>query len=118
MALSISLKLDIIRALLTGTAMEPIIENLRANDILSVHRFVWEKTLEFGIKTRGRHFPQEELQSRLRSISQAQISRGCPADLKNCQLYDCYQQQPECMRAMALQQIEAMCSAVQDYLNV
>ncbi len=118
MLLSISLKMELLRALLTGTALTPVLEPLPPTDLLLVHRFVWEKTLEFGIKMQGRHFPQDEIQARLRSLSQAQFSRGCPAKLKNCQLQECYMQQPGCMRAMALQQIEAMGSAVQEFLII
>jgi hypothetical protein len=117
MQLSISQKMELVRAMLNGSDMLPLLHNCTSLELLHVHRFVWEKTLEFGIKTKGRSFPQEELQTELRSLSQAQLSLGCPGGYKDCQIRNCYSTHPECMRTLAIQQIEVMFASVQEFFK-
>ncbi len=118
MPLSVITKLDFLRALLMGANMERLIEQLSDQELLSVHRFVWEKTVEFGIKMRGRQFPQEELQTALRALAEVRTDRNCPAEVKQCHLRECAERHPQCMREVAADQIVAMGAAAKDYLQL
>jgi len=117
MALPYSTKLDLLRALLCGGGLQEQLEALPPAGLLEAHRFVWEKTVEFGIKMRGRRFPQEELQMALRARGDLRAAKGCPAQLRQCRLQECAEHHPECMREAAMEQILAMGAAVSEYLH-
>ncbi len=117
MALPYSIKLDLLRALLCGSGLQKQLETLPPAGLLEAHRFIWEKTVEIGIKMNGRRFPQEELQAALRARSDLRVARDCPAQLKQCRLQECAERNPECMCEAAIEEILAMSAAVSEYMH-
>ncbi len=118
MSLPYSTKLDLLRALFSGKGLQEPLALLSPLGLLEAHRFVWEKTVEFGIKMRGRKFPQEELQAELRTRADLRAAETCPAQLKQCRLQECAERHPACMREVAIDQILTMSAAVGDYLQI
>jgi hypothetical protein len=118
MMLLFSAKLDLLRALLIGANFKSMLDSLSEQELLNAHRFVWEKTVEIGIKMRGRQFPQEELQAALRALAELVTAKDCPADAKQCNLRDCAERHPRCMREVATAQIVAMGAAAKEYLQL
>jgi len=106
--LSPGTKLNLLGQLLNGHTLQAFVTGLSDADLLAAHRFVWEKTLEFGIKMKGKSFPQDTVNSRLQGIAKVHHDRGCAADLKYCSPEECAGQQPRCSRAVLTEQIAAM----------
>lgn len=117
MSLSVSIKLDLLRSMLMGHNLKEMVESFSESELLDVHRFIWEKTVEFGIKMYGKRFPQEELQAALRALAELHSARACPAQMKHCQLAFCVNRYPQCMRKIAVEQILAMGAATKKYLQ-
>lgn len=114
MILPYSLKLALLHALITGKELQPILERLDDQELLSAHRFVHEKAVEFGIRMHGRRFAEDELWQLNAAVGQ----RTCLAQRHPCQLSECAVLHPECMRAMAQEQIHSMASAIKTYLQL
>lgn len=67
--LKLSLYVRVLTGMLKGEAIGHWVEGLDPVQALKLQRFVYEKTLEFGIRSRGQTFSQEELLGRLKSAS-------------------------------------------------
>jgi hypothetical protein len=115
--LPVAIKLDLLCSMLAGKSMDALLAPLSEAQLLEAHRFIWEKTVEFGIKIRGKKFPLDELQAALRALAEVQISRDCPAQVKQCRLTECASRHPQCMRRVATEQILGMSQAIHDYLR-
>ncbi|HNW59756.1 MAG TPA: hypothetical protein PKI62_08790 [bacterium] len=117
MAPNIRHRLDLLRALLTGEGLEALLEPLAPPELLAAHRFVREKTVEFGIRIRGKKWAQDELEAELRALGEAHAAATCPAQERQCHLDLCLEGQPQCMRKAAMAQILAMAAACKAYLQ-
>ena len=114
MILPYSLKLTLLHALLTGERLQPLLEPLDEQSLLMAHRFVHEKAIEFGIRMRGRRFSENELLA----LIAAEGPRECLAQRHPCQLQECATLHRECMRNVALDQINSMADAIKAYLQL
>jgi hypothetical protein len=106
--LSPGTKLNLLGLLLNRRPLQAFVGGLSDAALWAAHRFVWEKTLEFGIKMKGKSFPQDAVNNRLQGIAKTHHDRGCAADLKYCSPEECVAQHPQCARAVLLEQITAM----------
>jgi hypothetical protein len=116
MSLPYSIRMELLQALLTGQSLKPVIQKLEIQELLGAHRFVYEKTIEFGIKMRGRRFEQDELLATLQALADDYTNRICLADRPGCQLQECALLFPQCARGVASEQIIAMARAIKEYL--
>jgi len=116
--LKASFKLEILRRLFTGAAILPLLEGFEAREMIEARQFIWEKTIEFGIQTRGKAFSRDDITKRMKPISWYQKEKGCKEPAQKCRATDCFYTNPECAFAMAKDQIEAMRRVLMDYLNV
>lgn len=104
----ILLKFELLYLLFTNGKVQPFIEALDLPDLLAAHRFLAEKTVELGIKIKGKNFPHQALTERLRAIAKTHINHHCPALQTNCNVYECAEKYPDCARKIAMKQILAM----------
>lgn len=114
---SIVLKFELLHLLFTNAKMQPFIESLDLYDLFIAHRFIWEKTIELGIKIKGKSFPQEAVTDRLRTISKERNDKNCPSLYKMCNPQECTDKHPDCARKMAIKQIMAMCAMSREFLK-
>ena len=64
-----TIHLDALYHLYHGTSPSRMMENLSIEQALALEHFVWEKTLEFGIRSKGKNFSQAELLGQLRTAA-------------------------------------------------
>lgn len=115
--LSSSLRLELLRVLITQDQINQLIEKLDPFELFAVHRFIWEKTIEFGIKIKGKSFPQEEINGRLKLIAKQHNEKKCPAALKSCNPIDCIKKCHDCARSIASKQIMTMCQMTKEFFQ-
>src|SRR3990172_2405759 len=113
-----SLKLEFLRKLFFGLAMETALNALTPEQMMEAHRFFWEKSLEFGIRSKGKDFKKEEITSRFTPISHFQKKMNCKNALQKCKGTDCFYTNPECAILRTRQQIEAIREAIFDMLEI
>ncbi len=116
--LKASIKLEILRRLFSGTPIIPLVEEFDARELIEARQFIWEKTIEFGIQTRGQAFSRDDVTKRMRPISWYQKEKDCKEPAQKCRATDCFYTNPDCAFSMAKDQIEAMRSALTEYLNI
>ncbi len=59
--LGASLKLEIIKRIIDGKLVSPLIDDLKPREIMLVHQFILEKALEFGKTVKGNDFSQQDI---------------------------------------------------------
>jgi len=111
------IKLRLLGLLLNRRPLKAFAGGLSDADLAAAHRFIWEKTLEFGIKTKGKSFPQDTVNDRLQDIAKARHNHGCAADLKHCSPEECAGPHSQCARAVLLEQIDAMEQMTREFLQ-
>ena len=77
--LKISQKLDLLRRLFMNKPLNPLIESMDPFQVLALKKFLWEKTMEFGIRAKGTAFSKEELMTRLRALRADETSPKTPS---------------------------------------
>ncbi|HOT95952.1 MAG TPA: hypothetical protein PLG50_13045 [bacterium] len=117
MVLRINRKLDLVRALLSGDGLQELLGLLSPLELLEAYRFVQEKTIEFGVRVRGKKFAQEEMLAELRALGEAHAARTCPDQNRQCRLEQCLEGHPQCLREAAVTQILAMASVCRSFLH-
>ena len=113
-----SVKLEILRSILTGKSIDSLLINLTPNQILETQRFVWEKTLEFGIRIKGNDFSSEEITNRFKSIALYQDEMNCKHPPHKCRGTDCFRSNPECAIKKAKNQINIMRKTICELLEI
>ncbi len=116
--LKASIKLEILRRLFSGAPINPLVDEFDARELIEARQFIWEKTIEFGIQAKGKAFSREDISKRMKPISWYQREKGCKEPAQKCLGTDCFYTNPDCAFTMAKDQIEAMRSALIEYLKV
>jgi len=98
--LKTSQKLEILRHLFSDTPIASFFAGLEQIEIAALKRFVWDKTIEFGIRVQGKNFSQENILKR--------IKRPRAADTAKENML------PE---QQTIRQIEAICEFAKEYVN-
>lgn len=116
--ISVGVKLQLLRHLLTGTPPESFLDNLTAEQMIAAHQFVWEKSLEIGIQLLGEKFSQAGILKRLRTIEAYKISVDCSEPQQRCETNACIKEHPECVHRKLKMQIEELCDFAADTLQL
>ncbi len=117
MALRINRKLDLIRSLLSGEGLQELLGLISPAELLEAHRFVQEKTIEFGLRVQAKRFAQEEMLTELRTLAEAHAASSCPDHNRQCRMEACLARQPQCLRETAVRQILAMAAVCRSFLQ-
>jgi hypothetical protein len=59
--LGASLKLEIIKRIIDGKPVSPLVDDLKPQEIMLVHQFILEKALDFGKTVNGNDFSQKDI---------------------------------------------------------
>ena len=67
--LKTSQKLDILRHLFSDRPIASLLQSLEQIEIAALKAFIWDKTIEFGIRVQGKSFSQESILTKIRRLS-------------------------------------------------
>ena len=117
-SLPISIRLLALHMLFTNHHLSPIIEQLDNEQSVMFQKFIWEKTIEFGIKARGKDFLRNDITSRMISSEDYQIEQNCSEPLYTCKASSCIQSNPNCARRKIKGQVDVMAEVIWEYIHV
>lgn len=115
---SLGEKLQLLRLMLTGRSPLYILEKMSPENLINVLNYVWEKSLEIGIRVKGENFSQTDLIKHLKPIERYKSEKKCKEPLQRCEANDCVRQNPDCVKNKIGQQIVALYDTVADYLDI
>lgn len=112
------LKLEIFHCIIEGKSVTPLLADLNVDEVMALQNFLWEKTVEIGLKVKGKYFAREEVTSKMVGITEYQREQGCVEPESTCKGYDCIQLNSDCALRKMKGQIEIMASAIHKYFKL
>ncbi len=112
-----SIKLDFLRRMFNSDSLSAIFDELQPDQIIEAQRFIWEKTIEFGIKVKGKDFSQDELMERFKPVSAYQMEMKCDYPASKCRGTECFYSDPECAINKAKNQVDVMSKIINELLG-
>lgn len=112
------LKLEIFHSIIEGKNVAPLLDGLQVDDVMVLQNFLWEKTVEIGLKVKGKYFNREEVTSKMIGIGDYQKKQGCPEPESTCKGYECIPLHSECAVRKMKDQIEVMATAIHKYFKL
>jgi hypothetical protein len=100
------LKIKLVHALLAGQSLQTAIDDWPTVEIAAAVRFIFEKTVEIGILTRGKELPQEELLLTGQSFLFPAAASCRQAHI--CKPLECARQDNDCARHRLIEQIDRL----------
>ncbi len=116
--LPISIRLLALHMLFSNRHLSPIIEQLDNDRSVMFQKFVWEKTIEFGIKAKGKDFSRNDITSRMISSEEYQQEQNCSEPLYTCKASSCIHSHPNCARRKIKGQVDVMAEVIWEYIRV
>ncbi|MBN2010378.1 hypothetical protein JW960_13615 [candidate division KSB1 bacterium] len=116
-SLKLSSKVHLLYHLFHGDKVSSMIDNLETNEIVDVQKFVWEKTVEFGLVSRGKHFDRKEITRKMTPTPIFQKQNGCTQPAYHCKGTECIEIHEECGRKKIKEHVDVMSESIWDYIN-
>lgn len=115
-SLRISTKIQVLQCLFSGCDLELILGKLEIEELLELQRFLWEKTVEFGIKAKGANFAKADVTKRMISVSAYQQMKNCKEAISVCKETACIRKHPSCATEKVKGHIQVMKDAIGEYI--
>ena len=116
--LSPDIKLQILHNLIKDISIGPLIEDLSTEELLALKQFIWEKTVEIGIRTKGKNFSSDEITGKFVSTEVYQKQQNCKEPMAFCNSTECFKVNPLCATNRVKGQIEKMANAIQGFIKI
>ena len=115
--LQISKKVEILYHLFHGNNISSLIDGLENSAIIELQKFVWEKTVEFGIKCRGKNFSRKEVTRKMTPTPTYQRQQGCSEPQYLCKGTHCIHSNPACAIKKLKEHVDIMAESIWEYIS-
>jgi hypothetical protein len=94
--LTFSQRLEIVVSVLNRQPLQPVLDTLSTAQLVQAHNFLWDKMVEFHVKTQRREFRREEVTRNMISSAKYQHIQNCDLRLDFCKGVECIWSNPIC----------------------
>lgn len=115
--LTLSQKIEVLFLLFHGFKISHMLDELDNFNVIDLQRFMWEKTVEIGIKTHGKLFDRDEITRKMTPSAEYQRMQGCTEPLYYCKGTACINSHPNCARKKIKEHIDIMAETIWEYLS-
>ena len=115
--LKLSKKVEILYHLFQGNKISPLIDELENRAIVELQKFIWEKTVEFGIKGRGKNFNRKEITRKMTPTATYQRQKRCSEPLYYCKGTHCINSNPNSARKKIKEHVDVMAESIWEYIS-
>lgn len=116
--LKVSDRLTILFQLFHGEKISLLIDKLDDRSVSDVQKFMWEKTVEFGIVCRGKKFDRKEVTRKMTPTPVYQLQQRCTQSVYNCKGTHCIYSNPGCARKKIKEHVDVMAESIREYIQV
>ncbi|MGQ9560193.1 MAG: hypothetical protein ACUVTG_08515 [Candidatus Oleimicrobiaceae bacterium] len=110
-------KLLALHLLFSGRPLSALVDQLDDHQVVALQRFVWDTTVEFGIKAQGNAFSHQDITRRMVPSAVYQKEQGCTEPTFTCKASHCIRHHRECARRKLKGQLDVMAALVQEYVK-
>ena len=115
--LAFSQRLEIIVSVFKNQPLQPILEQLSTPQLVQAHNFLWEKMVEFHVKTQPGEFRREEVTKKMMPSARYQRQQNCDLRLDYCKGVECIWSNPICAGNKVKMNMEVMAGHIRSFLN-
>ena len=116
--LKISTKIEVLQRLFSRGEVESLLDKLQVDEVVELQRFMWEKTVEFGIKAKGKDFSRMDVTRRILPTPEYQQMKGCKEPIFVCKGTQCIHSNPVCAIEKIKGHIKVMSAAICEYVGL
>ena len=116
--LKTSTGIQVLQRLFNNEAVESIVDKLETEEVIELQHFMWEKTVEFGIKAKGKKFSRTEITEKMIPSSKYQEMKNCKEPSYICKGTQCIYSNPICAMEKIKSHIAVMSSAIREYVGL
>lgn len=110
-------KVEILFHLFHGNKLNDLIDSLDNRAVVELQKFMWEKVVEFGIKTRGKNFNRKEVTRKMTPTPVYQKKHSCSKHPYYCKGTHCIKVNPKCAREKITEHVNVMADSIWEYIN-
>jgi len=115
--LKLSDRVDIVYHLFRDEKISFLIDKLDNRAVSGFQKFLWEKTVEFGIVCRGKNFDRKEVTRKMTPTPVFQLQQRCTQSVYNCKGTHCLHINPKCARKKIKEHIDVMAESIRGYIR-
>lgn len=116
--LKLSDRVDILCYLFNKQKVSLLIDKLDNRSVGGFQKFLWEKTVEFGIICRGKNFDRKEVTRKMTPTPVFQLQQRCTQSVYNCKGTECIYTNPKCARKKIKEHIDVMNDSILEYVRL
>ena len=116
--LKISDRVDILYHLFKNQKVSALIDNLDNRSVSGFQKFLWEKTVEFGIVCRGKNFDRKDVTRKMTPTPVFQLQQQCTQSVYNCKGTQCIYSNPKCARKKIKEHVDIMADTIREYIRL
>ena len=116
--LRLSDRFEIIYDLLYGKKIGHLIDKFDDHGVSGLQKFLWEKTVEFGIVCRGKNFDRKEVTRKMTPTTVFQLQQRCTQSIYNCEATQCIFSNPKCARKKIKEHVDVMTEVIWEYIRL
>lgn len=115
--LKLSERVEILYNLFHGNKISPLIDQLENQAVVELQKFMWEKTVEFGIMSLGKQFDRKEVTRKMTPTPTYQKQKGCSGNPYHCKGSYCINSNPNCARDKIKEHVDVMAESIWEFIN-
>ncbi len=95
-----------------------LIDKLDNHAVSGLQKFLWEKTVEIGIISRGKNFNRKEVTRKMTPTPVFQLRQHCTKNVYNCKGTQCIFTNPKCARKKIKEHVDVMAESIRQYIRL
>lgn len=115
--LPLSTRIEVLVHLIMNKPFDEIMNELNINEVVALQKFVWEKTVEIGLRLKGSSFNRKDITKRMLSTPAYQRKQNCSERVYYCKGVMCIHSNSACAKNKIFEHVTAMQGAVQQWLE-
>lgn len=113
-----SLKLQLLHSVLHGLPVSKLIDSLSITDVVKSQQYLWDLTIEFGLRARSTRFSRREVTRKMIPTTQYQKKMGCTEPEYFCKACECIYVHPDCAIQKVKLHAEVMAESIREYIKI
>ena len=115
--LTLSQRLEILVSILNDQPLRPILDKLSTPQLVHAHNFLWDKLVEFHLRTQPGEFRREEVTRKMISSAEYQRKQKCDLRLDYCKGVECIRSNTICAGNKVKINMEVMAGHIRSLIN-
>src|SRR5574341_2594580 len=115
--LTFSQRLEIVVSIFNCQPLRPLLDKLSTPQLVQAHNFLWDKMVEFHVKTQPQEFQRNDVTRKMISSAKYQRQQNCDLRLDYCKGVECVWSNPICAGNKVKMNMEVMAEHIRSFLN-